>query len=72
MIPRNEEKMAGKYTTRCRRSGDWWAVEVPEVPGVFTQARQLDHIPQMAAEAIALMLDLDPSRVAVNVASAAD
>jgi predicted RNase H-like HicB family nuclease len=72
MTPRKEERMAERYTALCRRSGGWWAVEVPEVPGVFTQARRLDHVPQMAADAIALMLDLDPGEVVVEVVPTID
>ena len=43
------------YTALCVRSGDWWAVTVPEVPGVFTQARRLDQVEKMARDAIALL-----------------
>jgi len=31
--------------------GGWWAVEVPDVPGLFTQARELDQIPEMVRDA---------------------
>jgi predicted RNase H-like HicB family nuclease len=43
------------HTALCVRSGDWWAVTVPEVPGVFTQARRLDQVATMARDAIALL-----------------
>ncbi|HEV7677476.1 MAG TPA: hypothetical protein VGQ42_02785 [Candidatus Dormibacteraeota bacterium] len=43
------------YTAVCVRSGDWWAVTVPEVPGVFTQARRLDQVERMAGDAVALL-----------------
>lgn len=46
------------YTAHCRRSGDWWAVTVPEVRGVHTQARRLDQVPAMARDAIALLEDI--------------
>lgn len=46
------------YTAVCRRSGGWWAIEVPGVPGVFTQARRLDQAEAMARDALALMLDV--------------
>ncbi|MPY93361.1 MAG: XRE family transcriptional regulator [Acidimicrobiia bacterium] len=36
----------------CRRSGDWWAVEVPDLPGVFTQARRIDQVEAMVRDAI--------------------
>lgn len=45
------------------RSGDWWAITVPALRGVFSQARNLDEVPEVAREAIALMLDVDPAEV---------
>lgn len=46
------------YTVRAVRAGAWWAIEVPEVEGTFTQARRLDQVEAVAREAIALMLDV--------------
>lgn len=43
-------------TAVCRRSGGWWAVEVPEIPGLFTQARRLDQVADQVRDA-ADMLD---------------
>lgn len=45
-----------KYTARAQRSGRWWAISVPELPGVFTQVRRLDQVEAMARDAIALFL----------------
>ena len=45
------------------QSGDWWAISVPSLRGVFSQARNLDEVPEVAREAIALMLDVDPAEV---------
>lgn len=56
-----------KYTARCVRSGGWWAISVPEIKGVFSQARRLDQVEGMAREAIALMLDVDPQSFDVDV-----
>lgn len=50
-----------KYTARCRRTDGWWAIEVPELPGVFSQARRLDQVEAMARDAIALFLDVPDS-----------
>jgi predicted RNase H-like HicB family nuclease len=61
------ETTARIYTAVARRSGGWWAISVPEIKGVHSQARRLDQVPVMAAEAIALMLDVDPSTIAVQV-----
>jgi predicted transcriptional regulator/predicted RNase H-like HicB family nuclease len=46
-----------KVTAQVQRSGDWWAIEVPEVPGVFTQAKRLEHVADTVADAVATMLD---------------
>lgn len=45
------------------RSGEWWAITVPALRGVFSQARHLDEVPAAAREAIAMMLDVDPADV---------
>ncbi len=46
------------YRVLTRRSGAWWAIQVPEVDGVFSQARRLDQVETMARDAIALMLEV--------------
>jgi predicted RNase H-like HicB family nuclease len=55
------------YSVVCRRVGGWWAISVPRLKGVHTQARRLDQVAAMARDAIALMLDVDPSTVEVEV-----
>lgn len=40
---------------RVVRSGGWWAVEVPEIDGLFTQARTLDEVPAMVKDAASLL-----------------
>lgn len=56
-----------EITARCERSGRWWAINVPEVPGVFTQARRLDQAAAMTADAVATMLNIDPATVNVTL-----
>ena len=56
-----------KYTATCTRSGSWWAISVPELRGVHSQARRLDQVEAMAREAIALMLDVRPDSFEVEV-----
>lgn len=56
-----------KVTAKARRSGDWWAIEVPEVPGVFTQVRRLEQAQEQVADAVATMLDIDPDSVDVEL-----
>ncbi|MEV0153045.1 type II toxin-antitoxin system HicB family antitoxin [Micromonospora sp. NPDC050686] len=55
------------FTAECVRSGGWWAITVPEIKGVFSQARHLDEVEAMAREAIALMLDVDPHTFDVDL-----
>ena len=55
------------YTARARRSGGWWAIDVPELPGVYSQARRLDRVESMARDAIALFLDVDPATLEIRV-----
>jgi predicted RNase H-like HicB family nuclease len=45
------------YSAKAVRSGDWWAITIPELKGVHSQARRLDHAEPMAREAISLFLD---------------
>ncbi|RIW40959.1 type II toxin-antitoxin system HicB family antitoxin [Micromonospora endophytica] len=40
---------------------------MPEIKGVFSQARRLDQVEEMAREAIALMLDVDPHSFDIEV-----
>ena len=51
----------------ARRSGRWWAVEVPSLPGVFTQARTLDAVESMVRDAIAIFLQVSPASIAIEV-----
>jgi len=55
------------YTAVCRRAGDWWAISVPEIKGVHTQARRLDQAEAMARDAIALFLDVTPDTLTIEV-----
>lgn len=61
-----------KVTANATRTGDWWAVEVPEVPGVFTQAKRLDQVAEMVRDAVALMADVPEDSVEVEVVPAVD
>src|SRR5881398_3164633 len=58
------------YTALAQRSGAWWAITVPELPGVFTQARRLTGVGgagAMARDAIATMLGLPAETIVVQV-----
>ncbi|MFO1539053.1 MAG: type II toxin-antitoxin system HicB family antitoxin [Chloroflexota bacterium] len=55
------------FTVVAQRAGAWWAIEVPELRGVFTQARNLDQAEAMARDAIALFLDLPADTIAIEL-----
>lgn len=55
------------YRVTARRSGDWWALEVPDLPGVHSQTKRLDRASDEAREAIALMLDIEADSISVEV-----
>jgi len=55
------------YRAVAERDGSWWAIRVPELRGVYTQARRLADVEAMARDAIALMLDVAPNSFDVSV-----
>jgi predicted RNase H-like HicB family nuclease len=59
--------MTPTYRVTAVRSGRWWAIEVPELRGVHSQARRLDQVEAMAREVIALMLDVPEDSFDVTI-----
>lgn len=57
--------MTERITAQCTRSGGWWAIECPEIPGLFTQTRRLDQVEDMVRDA-ARMLGHDDIAVTVE------
>lgn len=55
------------FTAVCRRIGDWWAIEVPQLRGVHTQTRRLDQVEAMTRDAIALLLEVPAGSFDVQV-----
>lgn len=60
------------YTALAERGGGWWAVTVPELRGVFTQARRLANVEPMARDAIALFLDIEMDAFDIDVREVLD
>ena len=58
--------MAKTYRTIAERAGKCWTITVPEVP-VHTQAKRLDQVEAMAADALALVFDVDPADVEIEL-----
>lgn len=61
------DEVRPKYTAVAQRDGSWWAISVPEVDGIFSQARRLDRVEYMARDAISLMLEVPPDSFDVEV-----
>jgi predicted RNase H-like HicB family nuclease len=59
--------MRPTYKVTAVRSGRWWAIEVPELRGVSSQARRLDQVKSMAREVIALMLNVPEDSFDITV-----
>ncbi len=55
------------YTVRAERSGHWWALEAPAVPGLYSQARRLDQAEEMARDALSAMLEVPPDSFEVEI-----
>lgn len=45
------------FTARARRSGGWWALDVPALPGAYSQVRRLDQAPEAIADALSALLE---------------
>ncbi|MFK0049395.1 type II toxin-antitoxin system HicB family antitoxin [Streptomyces sp. NPDC090741] len=55
------------YRALAIRAGKWWAVDVPEVPGVHTQGLNLIEAAKMAREAVALTFDISVDKVEIEL-----
>lgn len=40
-----------KVIANAQRSDGWWAIDVPSLPGLFTQARRLDQVEALVKDA---------------------
>ena len=61
------ERVRPRYSAIAERDGNWWAITVPEVKGVYSQARRLDRVEYMARDAISLMLEVPADSFDVEV-----
>jgi len=64
--------MKATYTALAERGDGWWAITVPELRGVFSQARRLGRVESMARDAIALFLDIPVDSFEVTVREVID
>ena len=54
------------FNATARRQGKWWVIEIPEL-GQTSQARTVAEVQEMATDLAAVIRDVDPSEVQVNV-----
>lgn len=59
--------MRRRYTAVAERAAGWWAITIPELRGVFSQARRLAAVETMARDAVALFLGVAPESFDVEV-----
>ncbi|BDV24772.1 transcriptional regulator [Corynebacterium ulcerans] len=61
--------MTNTFTALTERSEGWWLVQLKEDPGLLTQTRRLDQIPDMVRDALELFPELtdDPYKDIVNI-----
>jgi len=55
------------YRAVTERDGSWWAIRVPELRGVYSQARRLADVEAMARDAIALVNEVAPDSFDITV-----
>lgn len=60
--------MTSPYVARATHSDGWWSAEI-DVPGmlVFTEARRLDRLEEMARDAVATALNIAKEDVNITV-----
>jgi predicted RNase H-like HicB family nuclease len=62
-----------KLTAQVERSGKWWVVTVPEIPGLFTQVKHLSEVEEMVCDAARVLRPdlVEPLNIKVELASPA-
>lgn len=61
--------MTNTFTALTERGEGWWVIQLKEDPGLLTQTRRLDQIPDMVRDALELFPELtdDPYKDIVNI-----
>lgn len=55
------------YRVEIVRDDGWWVISVPELRGVFSQARRRDEVEAMARDAVALYLDVPENSFELSI-----
>jgi predicted RNase H-like HicB family nuclease len=61
-----------ELNAKAQRSGDWWAVEVPEIEGLYTQVKRLEQVEAMVKDAAAALTGRPESEFNVKVIPVVD
>ena len=57
-----------RVTATATRTGQWWAIDVSDVAGgLHTQARRLDQVASAVIDAVALVANVSPDAIGVDV-----
>ncbi len=56
-----------EYVVIATPSDGWWSLEVPEVPGAYSQGRTESEVIFMATDVISLILDCPKEEIAIRV-----
>ena len=56
-----------EYLVIATPSEGWWSLEVPEVPGAYSQGRTESEVTYMAVDVISLVLDCPKEEIAIRV-----
>ena len=67
MTPAQDSPQRARYTVRCCRYGDWWAIRVPEVPAISSWAVAFEWVGPVAGQAIAAALGVGADTVDVDI-----
>ncbi|ARU45182.1 transcriptional regulator [Corynebacterium silvaticum] len=61
--------MTNTFTSLTERGEGWWVIQLKEDPGLLTQTRRLDQIPDMVRDALGLFPELtdDPENAIVTI-----
>jgi len=55
-----EQMIKTTYRALVQKSGAYWAISVPEISGLYSQALSRDTVEEMTREAIAFWFEADP------------
>ena len=55
-----EQMIKTTYKAIVQKSGVYWAISVPEIAGIYSQALSRESVEEMTREAIAFWFEVDP------------